>query len=93
MRLHSVLLPPPEGPTSASVLPASIFRLRSDEVVKSQYAPLVFQHTGDVSVDKALDELYKLYAKGFESSKRLSACLYAIVLKYDLAYRRRSSVQ
>lgn len=69
------------------------FSNRIDEIVKSQYAPLVFQHTGDVSVDKALDELYKLYAKGFESSKRLSACLYAIVLKYDLAYRRRSSVQ
>ena len=67
------------------------FSNRIDEIVNSQYSALVFQHTMDVTTDAALDELYKIYAKGFESSKRLSACLYAIVLKYDLAYRRRGA--
>lgn len=67
------------------------FSNRIDEIANSQYAPLVFQHADDVSTDNALDELYKIYAKGFESSKRLSACLYAVVLKYDLAYRKRGA--
>lgn len=67
------------------------FSNRVDEIVNSQYSALSFQHTGDVAVDAALDELYKIYTKGFESSKRLSACVYSIVLKYDLAYRRRDA--
>lgn len=67
------------------------FSNKVGEIVNNQYSALVFQHTKDVSVDSSLDELYKIYAKGFESSKRLSACLYAIILKYDLMYRKRGA--
>ena len=57
------------------------------EAVNSMDAITVFQHTGDTAVDLTLDDLHERYAHGFETAKRFSSCLYAMLLKYDLAYR------
>ena len=59
-----------------------------DTVVSDPSAPMAFDRCGDVDADSALSSLYERFSHGFETSKRFSCFVYAVVFKLDLAYRR-----
>ena len=59
-----------------------------DSVVSSTDMPSVFQSTGDTITDRNLSDLYKRYSYGFETTKRFSACVLAIVFRLDLLNKK-----
>ena len=57
-----------------------------ERALSSSYTQFLFQHVGDVAVDDKLDGLYTLYLNSFETWKRFTAFLYAVVIKLDFQY-------
>lgn len=57
-----------------------------ERAISSSYTQFLFQHVGDASTDEKIDGLYTLYLNSFETWKKFTAFLYAVVIKLNFQY-------